>query len=117
MNPRRLFLMVHGRPATRRSPRKWNARKPARNHKYRAWIRSLPSAVSGAHDCEAAHTGSDGGMSMKASDYSCIPLTRMEHLQYHALGKKQFEALHGVDCEALAKALNYVWFKFGPEVK
>src|ERR1017187_4447379 len=41
---------------------------------------------------EAAHTGSDGGMSMKASDYSWVPLCSGCHTQapgaYHRVGKR-----------------------------
>ena len=41
---------------------------------------------------EAAHTGSDGGMSQKASDYSCVPLCADCHTQapaaYHRIGKR-----------------------------
>ena len=43
-----------------RKPRRkrWNG--PPRDYRYRAWIRSLPSPVSGQSGCEAAHTGTDG---------------------------------------------------------
>lgn len=117
MNRRRLYFLVHGVRPKRRAPRRWSARKPARSWKYRAWIRSLPSAVSGQLGCDAAHTGSDGGMGMKASDYSCIPLTRIEHLRYHALGRDQFCALHGLDIDALVRRLNHDWFAYSMRVK
>jgi hypothetical protein len=99
----------------RRSPRR--RRGPARNWKYKAWIRSLPSAVSGAGPCEAAHTGTDGGMSQKASDYSCVPLTAAEHRQYHQLGRGGFEARYGVNCRDLVARLNHCWFAYAGEVK
>jgi hypothetical protein len=79
----------------RRSPRR-RRRGPARDAKYRAWIRTLPCAACETTErVEAAHTGSDGGMSMKASDYSCVPLCRDCHTlsehAYHRLGRAQFE--------------------------
>jgi hypothetical protein len=49
--------------------------------------RVLPCGVEGRS--EAAHTGSDGGMSMKASDRSCVPLCADCHTQradsYHRI--------------------------------
>lgn len=95
---------VHPR-AARRKPR----RGPARSAKYRAWIRTLPSAVSGAGPCEAAHTGDDGGMAQKASDYSCIPLTTEEHLEYHRFGRDAFEQSYKVDCRLLVHGLMAAW--------
>lgn len=100
--------------APKKKPRKTRS---ARNWKYRAWIRTLPSAVSGLRPCEAAHTGSDGGMRMKSSDYSCIPLRAEEHLEFHRIGKKAFAERYGIDCAEIAQRLNAVWFKFSREVK
>ena len=75
MNDRWLYCQVHGRKPRRRSPRRSSARGPARSWKYKAWIRSLECVACGSsYGVEAAHTGSDGGMRQKASDYSCIPL-------------------------------------------
>ena len=52
--------------------RKAQPRKgPPRNEAYKAWIRTLPCLQCGIeHRSEAAHTGTDGSMSMKASDHS-----------------------------------------------
>jgi Protein of unknown function (DUF968) len=118
MKTRSLYLQVHGR-LPQRAPRRTRCfdRGPARNWKYRAWIRTLPSAVSGQEGCEAAHTGSDGGMRQKASDYSCIPLTPEEHREYHQIGKADFEAKYGIDCATLVKRLNRDWFQYGRLVK
>ena len=110
-----LMFAVHGRKAPRRPRRRRSS--PARSWKYRAWIRSLPSAVSGAIGCEAAHTGSDGGMALKASDYSCIPLTFTEHREYHQVGRAEFERLHQVNCRELVRRLNHDWFAYGNLVK
>jgi len=77
----------------------------------------LPSAVSGSHACQAAHTGGDGGTGQKSSDYTCIPLTWPEHLEYHLVGRAQFERLHGIDCAQLVRALKHAWFAHSAGVK
>ena len=84
---------------------------PARDARYRAWIRSLPCCLCGLEPAgEAAHTGQDGGMGQKASDYSCIPLCRNCHTQnadsYHRLGRAEFERRHRVDLADIIIRLN-----------
>ena len=69
-----LAWVVHGRKPQRRatSPRRQG---PPRDEAYKEWIRDMPCIACGVEGrSEAAHTGMDGGMSMKASDYSCVPL-------------------------------------------
>ena len=90
-----LAWAVHGRKPQRRanSPTR---RGPPRDEGYKAWIREMPCIACGVEGrSEAAHTGSDGGMSMKASDYSCVPLCSDCHTQapgaYHRVGKRAFE--------------------------
>lgn len=112
-----LRYAVLGEHEHKRCSRRRARRGPVRDYKYRAWIRSLPSAVSGALGCEAAHTGDDGGTSQKSSDYSCIPLTSLEHADYHLIGHMAFETLHGLDCRALVKRLNHDWFAYAGRVK
>jgi hypothetical protein len=60
---------------------------------------------------EAAHTGSDGGLRQKASDYSCIPLCADCHRfgpgAYHAIGRRQFERRRSIDIDALVRRLNW----------
>jgi hypothetical protein len=62
---------------------------------------------------EAAHTGSDGGMRQKASDYSCIPLCSECHTlapgAYHRVGRDEFAKRHGVNMAALARQLYGEW--------
>ena len=115
------FLMyaIHGvnTPYRRRSGRRSDRRGPARSWKYRAWIRSLPSVVSGWNGCEAAHTGDDGGMGQKPSDFTCIPLTPVEHRLYHQIGRERFEVRFGLNCRELVKRLNHAWFAYAQEVK
>ena len=105
-----LRYAVHGdtsRP--KRKPRRRRRNGPARDYRYRAWIRTLPSAISGLLGCEAAHTGTDGGMRQKSSDYTCIPLTPQEHREYHTIGKKDFELKYGISCEVICRRLYDLW--------
>jgi hypothetical protein len=87
---------------------------PARDARYRAWIRSLPCCVCALEPAgEAAHTGRDGGMGQKASDYSCVPLCRNCHTQnadsYHRLGRAEFERRHRLDLAGIVIRLNCDW--------
>jgi len=75
------------------------------------------SGIEGPGLIEAAHTGSDGGMSMKSSGYSCVPLTIEEHREYHQIGRDAMEAKYGVSFADTVKRLNSVWFRFAREVK
>ena len=103
-------------PGNRKSPKVRRTSVPRDSH-YKAWIRTMPSAVSGYRGCEAAHTGSDGGAKLKASDYSCIPLTPAEHAEYHQIGKESFERKYGISCAGWVERLNGTWFRFSREVK
>jgi cytochrome c553 len=103
---------VHGIDIGRKPPTR--ARKNSaivRDYKYLAWIRSLPCAACGMERAsEAAHTGSDGGMRIKASDTSCIPLCPRCHRTgskaYHTIGRPAFEREHGLDIDALVAQLS-----------
>lgn len=113
-----LHYKVFDEPAKRKIRKRHFPRKgPARNMRYRAWIGSLPSCVSGLMGCEPAHTGEDGGMRQKASDYSCVPLTPDEHREYHQIGKEEFAAKYGVSFEATVRTLNLAWKKYAGLVK
>jgi len=116
-----LMFRVHGETVHPRRPRRTRRAKPARNWKYRAWIRSLPCLVCGREPSEAAHTGSEGGLQLKASDLSCVPLCTRHHTMYpdsyHRLGRAGFEALHQVDCRELVRRLNRDWFAYASLVK
>jgi hypothetical protein len=76
--------------------------------------RARPQATgSDRWQIEAAHTGSEGGMSQKASDYSCVPLCRSCHTAgrtaYHRIGKLEFERKYGINFMDLVRALNIAW--------
>ena len=108
---------VHGVDIPRKSPKRASllgTPKTARSWRYLAWIRSLPCLVCGAVPSEAAHTGSDGGMKLKASDFSAVPLCGECHTtganSYHKLGKREFEVRRNVQLAKLVKRLNSLWF-------
>ena len=86
-----LAWAIHGRKPQRRATS--STRKgPPRDAAYFAWIRSGRS--------EAAHTGTDDGISQNASDDSCGPLGADCHTQapgaYHRVDKRDFERRHRI---------------------
>lgn len=112
-----LMREVHGVDIGRRSPRP-RRKGPPRDWKYRAWIRTLPCAACGStSDIEAAHTGQDGGMRQKSSDYSYVPLCENCHrwapASYHRVGRREFGRRHKLDISKLVRKLNWAWFKGG----
>ena len=95
-------------------PRSVPRKGPARDEGYKDWIRTLACCACGAGGrSEAAHTGIDGGMSMKASDYSCVPLCPECHTRgpfaYHRIGKRAFESVHAVRFPAIVARLRREW--------
>jgi len=115
-------MQVHGEKPKRRSPRRTASRGPARSWKFKAWIREQACACCGStYDVEAAHTGSDGGMKQKASDYSCIPLCGDCHTQAAHSWHRNREACEscifarlGMTIAELVKVCNQQW-KIGRE--
>ena len=108
-----LVWLVLGRNSEPK-PRRVERRGPPRDSCYRAWVRTLPCAACGSRwQIEAAHTGSEGGMSQKASDYSCVPLCRICHTvgrtAYHRIGKEAFERKWGIDFAEWVRALNIAY--------
>jgi hypothetical protein len=108
-----LAWVIHGRRTPLRAMSSMR-RGPPRNEAYKDWIRSLPCVACGVEGrSEAAHTGGDGGMSMKASDYSCVPLCADCHRQapgvYHRLGKCAFVRARGVRFEEMTARLQKEW--------
>ena len=104
-----LMKEIHGVETPRKSPRRRSGRGPVRDWKYKAWIRTLPCAHCGTtRAIEAAHTGSDGGMSQKASDRSCVPLCFDCH-QAHPVSYHRDREAMGIDWEMLVERLNEVY--------
>lgn len=112
-----LMREIHGEDIPRKPAQRASSlgKKTPRNYKYRGFVRTLPCAVCGCNPSEAAHTGNDGGMGLKSSDYSCIPLCRDCHTlsenSYHRLGRQAFELEHDIQVAELVARLNRLWFK------
>jgi hypothetical protein len=106
---------VHGETEHRRSSRRRPRRGPARSPKYRRWIRSLPSLLSGRPHCQACHTRNNGTGS-KGSDFTCVPLTVEEHAEYDS-GREAFETRYGVCMAEIVTRLNHDWFAYAGRVK
>ena len=105
-----LMKEVHGVETPRKPIRRAiRSTGPARDRKYMAWIRTLPCAhCDTTYGIEAAHTGSDGGMRLKASDYSCVPLCNDCH-QAAPISYHRNRTAMGIDFPALVRRLNDVY--------
>lgn len=75
-----------------------------------AFIRKLPSAVSGKQPCEACHIRAGSaihrkkhtGGQQKPDDAWCLPLTAEEHREQHGGDELEFWRRHGIDPFELA---------------
>ena len=110
---RNLFRLITGHNPPRHR-RKRAQRGPSRDALYLSWIRTLRCSACGKPaPSEAAHTGTDGGLGIKASDYSAIPLCahchRVGMYSYHAAGKKTFAAMFCLDYDALVQKYKGIW--------
>lgn len=78
-----------------------------------AFIRKLPSVVSGAYGCEAAHIRAGNadrnkkrtGKGQKSSDCWTLPLTPAEHRDQHASNEMEWWRSQGIDPFDLAARL------------
>ncbi len=78
-----------------------------------AFIRTLPSVVSGALGCEACHIRAGSavhkkkhtGMAQKPDDCWTLPLTPSEHREQHSENEMAFWRRHEIDPFELAKKL------------
>jgi hypothetical protein len=52
-------------------------------------------------------------MGMKASDFSCVPLTWEEHREYHRIGREAFAARYDLAFRAVVERLNAEWRERG----
>jgi hypothetical protein len=73
-----------------------------RDAKYLSFIRKQPCLVNkGCNGPIHAHHSETGGASIKASDYSCIPLCSNHHTGLtecvHKMSREDFESFHHVD--------------------
>lgn len=89
-----------------------------RDGRHLAWIRTLPSAVSGREGCVAAHISfadqrfgkPKRGKGTKADDRWCLPLTPYEHTdgpnaQHRTGDEEEWWLQHGIDANTLANDL------------
>lgn len=78
-----------------------------------AFIRKLPSVISGEYGCEACHIRAASavhrkkftGMGQKADDCWVLPLTPSEHKAQHSVNEMEFWRSHGIDPHELAARL------------
>lgn len=88
-------------------------RGPARDRRYRAFIRTQPCVCCGTtRNIEAAHTGSHG-YGQKSSDFSCLPLCgphhRTDKWAYHGLSPVIWAAHWQLDVPALIARFNRLY--------
>ena len=79
------------------------AKLPKEAPEYVAWVRTLPSAVTGLLGCQAHHRIGGRLSQRKTSDFETMPLTPLEHRQLHA-GMEDFERLYGKTEAEMVKA-------------
>lgn len=56
-------------------------------------------------ECCHVRTKTDGGGSLKPSDWWTIPLCGLRHCEQHHTGEAAFEKRHGIDMKKIALAL------------
>lgn len=79
-----------------------------------AFIRKLPSVVSGVYGCEACHIRAGSplhrkkrtGMGQKPDDCWTLPLSPDEHRKQHSENEMEFWRAHGIDPFDLALKLH-----------
>lgn len=72
--------------------------KPWRSKKYTDWVKSLPSVISQIPADDPHHIKKPGfGGTSKRSDLFTIPLTREEHIEFHAIGWRTWEQKYNID--------------------
>ena len=94
--------------------RRFRRRGPARDPLYRAFVRTFPCCACGrVEQSQAAHTGHDGGMHQKSSDYSCVPLCNGCHVEYDngLRSKHLFEQDWSIDMAKIARDLSRLYFE------
>lgn len=97
-----------------------------RSEKYRRWIASLPCLLCASRETQAAHTVK-GGLALKGSDASCVPLCCTGHDHHGQLdgrvrlpsgemgnkrmpdGRYRFEHFYRLSLASYVRALNERW--------
>lgn len=101
-------------PKMRKRPR-MGVRQPSqiRCAGHLQWVRRHACCIDGkaGHQCVGkivahhAREGADGGMGLKPSDSTTVPLCDMAHGIVHQIGWQSFEARYGVDLSKIAAEL------------
>lgn len=89
----------------RRKRERFNSREEThyRNASYLKHIRGFRCTIADKHECEgrieAAHVrnGTDGGLSVKPSDFFTVPLCCGAHREQHQVGEQTFWTRYGID--------------------
>lgn len=84
-----------------------------RDEAHLAWIRTLPSAVSGMYPCEACHVRYGDpehrkkrtGRGQKPDDCWTVPMTAAEHRSQHEVNEAGWWYKQGIDPLSLARQL------------
>ena len=100
-------------------------RRPLRDPKYLAWIRTQPCVLSqwcidrAMNDIHAHHVPEHGHASVgqKVSDRRTVPLCRIGHSTYHQIGRVYFEDRYMVNLEREIERLNREYDALFPERK
>ena len=119
-----------GNPKPTKNPKKSNAIPPEivkevfnpqpkvkswYNKKYREFITSQPSIISGTGDTVPHHVRIDNnaGTAMKPSDFYCFPLPDSVHKAFHAgkISDREFFKEHGVDLYRELFELTSKWIR------
>ncbi len=101
------------KPAEKRAPTKANLRDFP---KHRKFIRTFacPACVQEGDisapagdprrriECAHVRIGTDGGVSLKPSDWFCWPACSHHHAEQHSIGEPAFEAKYGLKLKAIA---------------
>ncbi len=97
--------------ARRKPPKSGIERAPRREWpSHRKWVRGFACAICGlvGHECsgkiECAHvrTGTDGGTSIKPSDWWTIPMCEEAHKLQHQIGESAFERRYSIIMKKIA---------------
>jgi hypothetical protein len=83
--------------------------KTFRSKSYLQFIRSQPCIICGKKS--EAHHSETGGMGIKASDLTAIPLCRFHHTQWHTIGRQTFLSRYDINITHLQLVcmMEYVW--------
>jgi hypothetical protein len=92
-------------------------KRPAKRSNYLAWVHTLPCAVTGRNDVQAAHLsyaspwhGHYGrARGTKAPDRFALPLCEAEHARQHQMNERDFWDSVGINPHELANTLFGLW--------